>query len=109
MTTDPDTRTEYSNAGRPVVLEPVPPGWWPVIAGTVLAALGPLFGFLVGSMIGQGDGEGLSPLLLSLLVGFLLGAVGIAAALWGIYTIIDTRRQEGQAPVEVDVDPPRTS
>lgn len=102
MTTDPDTRAELSNTGRPIVLEPLPPGWWPVIGGTVLAALGPLFGFLVGSMIGQGDGEGLSPLLLSLLGGFLLGAVGIAAALWGVYTILDRRRREGEPPAEAE-------
>lgn len=92
MSSEPEAPT---NSGRPVVLHPMPPGWWPVIGGVLLAALGPLFGFLVGSMIGQGDGEGLSPLLVSLLVGFLAGAVGVAAALWGLYTIIDERRTEG--------------
>lgn len=89
-----------AHSGRRVVLEPLPRGWWPVIGGTLLAALGPLFGFLVGSMIGPGDGEGLSPLLLSLLGGFLVGGVGVLAALWGIYTIVDhhrTHRGDGNA------------
>lgn len=96
MTTDPELHesTPDLRAGRPVVLEPMPPGWWLVICGTVLAALGPLFGFLIGSMIGEGDGDGMDPIQLWLLLGFLAGAVGVAMALMGGYTIIDRRRGE---------------
>lgn len=93
-------------AGRQVVLEPMPSGWWPVIGGTVLAALGPLFGFLVGSMIGEGDGKGMDPIQLWLLLGFLVGAVGVAVALMGAYTVLDRRRTE-EAPVPAAADTPR--
>ena len=94
MTTDPELHHSDPDlgAGRPVVLEPMPPGWWMVIGGTVLAALAPLFGFLIGSMVGEGDGEGMDPIQLWLLLGFLLGAVGVGMALMGGYTIIDRRR-----------------
>lgn len=96
MTTDPELHqsTPDLGAGRPVVLQPMPPGWWLVIGGTVLAALGPLFGFLIGSMIGEGDGDGMDPIQLWLLLGFLAGAVGVAMALMGGYTILDRRRGE---------------
>ena len=104
MSTDPDTREDtVPGAGRPVVLEPMPKGWWLVIGGTVLAALAPLFGFLIGTMIGVGDGEGIDPIQGWLLAGFLLGAVGVAMALMGGYTIMERRRREGEPPVEVDV------
>ena len=95
------------SAGRPIVLEPMPPGWWMVIGGVVLAALAPLFGLLLGSMIGEGDGTGLDPIQLWLLVGFLVGAVGIALALMGVYTIIDGRRAADAA--DTLADPAHTS
>jgi hypothetical protein len=106
MTSDPEPRggTATPTAGRPIVLEPMPPGWWLVIGGVVLAALAPLFGFLVGSMIGEGDGDGLSPIYLFLLLGFLVGGVGILVALWGAYTIIDRRREAGRTAIDLDVD-----
>ncbi|HET6667314.1 MAG TPA: hypothetical protein VFG98_08555 [Intrasporangium sp.] len=98
MSTDPDPRDDVGqpSSGRPVVLEPMPPGWWMVVGGTVLAALAPLFGFLVGSMVGEGDGEGLDPIQAWLLVGFLVGGVGVAMALMGGYTIFDRRRASGK-------------
>lgn len=98
MTTDPDNGDDIASAsaGRPVVLEPMPAGWWLVIGGVVLAALGPLFGFLVGAMIGEGDGKGLDPIQIWLLVGFLLGGVGVVMALIGGYTIVERRRSEDQ-------------
>ena len=97
MTSEPEPHATDLGAGRPVVLVPMPPGWWMVIGGTVLAALGPLFGFLIGSMVGEGDGEGMDPIQLWLLLGFLAGGVGVAAALMGAYTIVD-RRREGEGP-----------
>jgi hypothetical protein len=101
MTTDPDTRDHLQpTPGRRVVLEPMPPGWWMVIGGTVLAALAPLFGFLIGSMVGEGDGEGLDPIQVWLLVGFLVGGVGVAVALMGGYTILDRRRHAGEREAE---------
>ncbi len=107
MTTDPelhdvdrDLHDHHDHrTGRPVVLEPMPAGWWLVIGGTVLAALAPLFGFLVGSMIGEGDGDGMDPIQLWLLLGFLVGAVGVGMALMGLYTILDRRRSE-EAPAD---------
>lgn len=101
MTTDPELHDSERDlgAGRPVVLEPMPSGWWLVIGGTVLAALAPLFGFLIGSMIGEGDGDGMDPIQLWLLLGFLLGGVGVAMALMGVYTILDRRRAE-EAPTD---------
>lgn len=105
MTIDPESPASAPDlaAGRQIVLEPMPPGWWMVISGTVLAALGPLFGFLVGSMIGEGDGKGMDPIQLWLLLGFLVGAVGVAVALMGGYTIVDRRRtEEAAAPATTD-------
>jgi hypothetical protein len=99
MSTEADAARDDAwqhHAGRPVVLEPMPPGWWMVIDGTVLAALAPLFGFLVGSMIGEGDGKGMDPIQVWLLVGFLGGGVGVAMALIGAYTIFDRRRAAGE-------------
>lgn len=91
-----------TTAGRPVTLEPLPPGWWPLIGGGILAALGPLFGFLVGSMIGRGDGEGLSPLYIWMLVGLLIGGVGALMALMGGHTIYDRSREARESPDDPD-------
>lgn len=91
MTTDPDSTT--STAGRPVTLTPVPPGVWLIIGGGVVAALGPLFGFLFGSMQGSTTDTGdLSPIYLSLFAGIALGGLGVAAALLGARRVIRDRR-----------------
>jgi len=90
MSSESETPTVTApGTGRPVVLTPMPPGWWGVIGGGIIAALGPLFGFLIGSMIGPGsvDDDGLSPLYLWLFIGFVVGGLGIGLALLGARTI----------------------
>ena len=93
MTTDPDPDRSTSTAGRPVTLTPVPPGVWLIIGGGVVAALGPLFGFLIGSMMGSTTDTGdLSPIYLFLIAGIALGGLGVAAALLGARRVIKDRR-----------------
>lgn len=41
--------------GRPVRLEPTPPGFWRAVGGAVLAVLAPFFGILIGSTMGNED------------------------------------------------------
>ena len=72
MTTEPEPTTP--SAGRPVTLTPVPPGVWLIIGGSVVAALGPLFGFLIGSVLGSTTDMGnLSPIYLFLFGGLAVG------------------------------------
>ena len=49
----PDEGLDHPGTGRPVVLEPTPPGLWGVLLGVGLAALAPLFGFLIGGVLGR--------------------------------------------------------
>lgn len=82
MSTEPDAAP--TNAGRPIILTPVPPGLWLVIGGGVVAALGPLFGFLVGTMMGSDTQVAdVEPIYLFLLLGLLVGGVGIAMVILG--------------------------
>jgi hypothetical protein len=76
-----------------VILTPTPPGLWLVIGGAVVAALGPLFGFLVGTMMGT-DSEigGLSPIYLLLFLGILVGGLGVGAMLLGGRTMLRHRK-----------------
>jgi hypothetical protein len=91
MTTDPELTT---SAGRPVTLTPVPPGVWLIIGGGVVAAFGPLFGFLIGSMIGSTTDTGdLSPIYLFLFAGIAIGGLGVGAALLGARRMIKDRRE----------------
>jgi len=71
----PDEGLDHPGTGRPVVLEPTPPGLWGVLLGVGLAALAPLFGFLIGGVLGRGDpAEGsFDPLALSLFIGIVVG------------------------------------
>jgi hypothetical protein len=90
MSTDPDSSP--TNAGRPVILTPVPPGLWLVIGGGVVAALGPLFGFLIGSMMGSDTQVAdLEPIYLFLFLGLLLGGVGIAMIILGARKLYRSR------------------
>lgn len=70
--------------GRPVVLEPTPPGLWRALLGGSVAVLAPLFGFLVGGMIGAGEpGDAVDPLFLALFIGIAIGGIGVLVALSG--------------------------
>nr|WP_228768670.1 hypothetical protein [Mycolicibacterium malmesburyense]CRL68148.1 hypothetical protein CPGR_00752 [Mycolicibacterium malmesburyense] len=70
--------------GRPVVLEPTPPGMWRALLGAAVAMLAPLFGFLVGGIFGAGMvGESVDPMFLSLFTGIVIGGVGVLVAISG--------------------------
>jgi hypothetical protein len=70
--------------GRPVVLEPTPPGMWRALLGTAVAVLAPLFGLLVGGVFGAGTiGDSIDPMFIALFVGILIGGVGVLVALSG--------------------------
>jgi hypothetical protein len=57
---------DYPEAGRPVVLEPPPPGMWRGAAGMAVAVLAPLPGFLVGGVLGAGTmGESVDPMFIA--------------------------------------------
>ena len=80
MSTDPELTA--SSAGRQVKLTPVPPGFWLIIGGGLVAALGPMFGFLIGSVIGSTtDRDDLSPIYLFLFGGIVIGGLGVGAVL----------------------------
>jgi hypothetical protein len=77
---EPDTL----KTGRPVVLEPTPPGMWRVLLGGAVAVLAPMLGFLVGSIFGAGTiGDSIDPMFLSLFTGIVIGGVGVLVALSG--------------------------
>jgi hypothetical protein len=79
-----DDDLDAPRVGRPVVLEPTPPGMWRALLGTAVAVLAPLFGFLVGGAFGPGTiGESIDPMFISLFVGILIGGVGVLVALSG--------------------------
>ena len=70
--------------GRPVVLEPNPPGMWRTLVGLAVAVLAPLFGFLVGGTFGAGTvGDSIDPMFLSLFIGIVVGGIGTLVALSG--------------------------
>ena len=92
MTTDPEVTT--SSPGRKVTLTPVPPGIWLIIGGSIVAALGPLFGFLIGSMLGSTtDTSDLSPIYLFLFGGIVVGGLGVGAVLLGARRVIRGMRK----------------
>lgn len=82
--------------GRRIELEEVPPGFWLIVGGVVVAALAPLFGFLGGSMMGSGTDMGnLSPIYLFLMVGIVIGGLGVGAAILGALRLARHRRETG--------------
>ena len=59
-----------------------------------MAALGPLFGFLIGSMLGSTTDTGdLSPIYLFLFGGIAVGGLGVGAVLLGARRVIRERRE----------------
>lgn len=104
MTSDPETTAPATTGptgpvssagvapGRQIVLTPTPPGLWLIIGGGVIAALGPLFGFLIGTMIGSTtDSDDLDPIYLSLFGGLVVGGVGVALLLLGVRRVLRDR------------------
>lgn len=97
MSTDPELTT--SSEGRQVTLTPVPPGIWLIIGGSVVTALGPLFGFLIGSMLGSTTDTGdLSPIYLFLFIGIVVGGFGLGAVLLGVRRVIRDRQGSRSTP-----------
>lgn len=83
--------------GRPVRLVPVAPGFWATVLGVALAAIAPLFGFLVGVMTKNSEETGfLSPIYLGLVAGILVGGVGVAMAVYGGIRLWRHHRQSGR-------------
>jgi ribose/xylose/arabinose/galactoside ABC-type transport system permease subunit len=83
---DPAAVDEFGAAepGRPVVLEPTPPGMWRALLGMAVAVLAPLLGFLVGGILGVGTvGDSIDPMVLSLFIGIIIGGIGLLVALSG--------------------------
>jgi hypothetical protein len=95
MSTDPELRGVAP--GRQIHLEPVRPGVWLIIGGAVVAALGPLFGFLVGTMIGTSGKDDVDAMFVALFVGILVGGLGVAAALLGVRRVLGDRRRALEA------------
>lgn len=81
---DDITLEESIATGRPVRLVPTPPGFWTTLLGAAMAALAPLFGFLVGSMMTAPDDQSrISPMFWGLFAGVVLGGLGVLAAVLG--------------------------
>ena len=88
--------------GRPVRLEPTAPGFWMLLLGVCVAALAPLFGFLVGVMVERPQGDvAVDPLYLGLFIGVVVGGLGVLlAVLGGVRLWRHHRGQVPQRPVE---------
>lgn len=85
---------ELSTPGRPVRLVPTPSGFWPTLLGVALAAIAPLFGFLIGSTLGSTSEDALlSPLYWGLFVGVVIGGIGVLLAIVGGRRIWRNRRR----------------
>lgn len=86
-------RDPNSVQGRPIELTPVPRGVWLVVLGSGVAALAPLFGFLIGSVVGTEDEIlGVSSIFLFLFLGFIVAGVGLGIAILGVRRILRDRR-----------------
>lgn len=70
--------------GRPVRLVPTAPGFWMTILGVCVAALAPLFGFLIGSLVGPPEEVFLlEPIYWGLFIGTIVGGISVLVAVVG--------------------------
>lgn len=98
---------ELPARGRPVVLEPNPPGLWSVLLGVGIAGLAPLFGFLIGSIIGDDESPtGNDPIFLGLTLGLIIGAAGLAWAVSGVVRLWRSHRSSQADPTaDLEAEP----
>lgn len=96
-----DTASDHDTSappGRPVHLEPTPPGLWRVLLGVVVALLAPFFGILIGSGMGVEDSAiRMQPLYWGFFSGGLIGILGLVAAGMGAMTLIRHTRAKNRA------------
>ncbi|MGV1007684.1 MAG: hypothetical protein ACOYBY_03640 [Dermatophilaceae bacterium] len=65
-----------------------------VVLGSLVAVLGPLFGFLAGSMVGMSpDGKGADPMFLWMFAGLAIGAAGAFLAFFGGLVFVGANRR----------------
>lgn len=75
--------------GRPIRLEPTPPGLWRVILGVVVALLAPFFGIIIGSGMGSTDSAGrMAPLYWGFFIGGLIGGAALVVAGLGAMALL---------------------
>lgn len=86
--------------GRPVRLEPTPPGFRRLILGGALAVLAPLFGVLMGTSAGSEDtASAMDPLYWGFFIGGLIGLIGlVVAATGGLRLIRATPQKSTEEP-----------
>lgn len=83
--------------GRPVRLEPTPPGFWRVLLGAILALLAPFFGILIGSSVGTPDADSrMDPLYWGFFIGGLVGVLGLVAVGFGVATLVRHARSRNR-------------
>lgn len=108
--TPPSTRREdelvYDDTpappGRPVRLEPTPPGFWRTVGGAILAVLTPFFGILIGSTMGDDDpASRMDPLYWGFFAGLVGGGLGLLIMGLGIRQLLRNPRT-GDASAQDD-------
>jgi hypothetical protein len=83
QTSGPSGQAQGVPPGRPIVLQPTPPGLWMVLLGVAVGALAPLFGFLIGGAIGTTEEQANDPMFIALFLGILVGGIGVLVAIAG--------------------------
>lgn len=88
--------------GRPVRLEPTPAGLWRVLLGVGVAALAPLFGFLIGGAMGSARPGANDPMVVALFLGIVVGGIGVLVALNGGMRLWRTSRDKRLAAEQAE-------